>query len=274
MSETTRAPRRDASGALVVLPASPTRIVSLVPSLTELCFDLGLEDRMAGATIFCTEPRDRVSRLPRVGREKDPDLGRIRSLAPDLVLANVEENRREVVEALRAEGVAVWVVYPRSVAEGIVLVRELGEMTGAGSTGAALAARLEARLAQVVARTAARPRARVFCPIWRNPYMTVARDTYVHDMLSVCGGDNVFGHRSTRYPTVTLEEVAAARPEVVLLPDEPYRFRPVHLADLEPLAETPALRAGRVHFVDGKLLSWYGTRIGAALERLPVLLAS
>jgi len=166
------------------------------------------------------------------------------------------------------------VTFPRTVRDGIRLIRELGEVAGAPTEGEAVAAPLERRYAAAVAAAAGRPATRVFCPIWRGPYMTIGRDTYVHDMLSVCGGDNVFGHRSTRYPTVTLEEVAAARPEVVLLPDEPYRFRPVHLADLEPLAETPALRAGRVHFVDGKLLSWYGTRIGAALERLPVLLAS
>ena len=241
MSAGLRSPRRDASGALVALPARPARIVSLVPSLTELCFDLGLDERIAGATRFCTEPRDRVSRLPKVGREKDPDLARIRALAPDLVLANVEENRRE-------------------------------DVTGAASAGAALADSLEARRAEVAARPAAPP-ARVFCPIWRDPYMTIARDTYVHDMLTVCGGENVFADRPVRYPTVTLDEVAAARPQVILLPDEPYRFRRVHLADFAPLAETPALQAGRVHFVDGKLLSWYGARIGAALAELPALLA-
>jgi ABC-type Fe3+-hydroxamate transport system substrate-binding protein len=248
--------------------------VSLVPSLTELCFDLGLDERVAGVTVFCTEPRDRVSRVPKVGREKDPDLERIRALAPDLVLANVEENRRDVVETLRAEGVAVWVVYPRTVAQGIALVQELGEVTGAAAVGARLAASLEARLAAVVARGGPSGRRRVFCPIWRDPYMTIARDTYVHDMLSVCGGDNVFADRPVRYPTVTLDEVRTAAPEVILLPDEPFRFRRAHLADFAPLAETPALRAGRVHFVDGKLLSWYGARIGTALTELPPLLAT
>jgi len=214
-----------------------------------------------------------VARKAKVGREKDPDLDRIRALHPDLVIANVEENRREIVETLRAEGVAVWVVFPRSVAAGIALVRELGEVTGTPAAGAALAATLEARYAEVAGRTAAGPRLRVFCPIWRGPYMTIARDTYVHDMLEVCGGANVFADRPTRYPTVTLDEVAAAGPEVILLPDEPYRFRRVHLADFATLADVPALRQGRVHFVDGKLLSWYGARIGEALLRLPPLLA-
>jgi ABC-type Fe3+-hydroxamate transport system substrate-binding protein len=96
----------------------------------------------------------------------------------------------------------------------------------------------------------------------------------VHDVLAVCGGDNVFGSREKRYPEVTLEEVAAARPEAILLPDEPYRFRRTHAADFEAWPGLPAVAAGRIHLVDGKLLSWYGPRIAEALERLPPLLAT
>jgi ABC-type Fe3+-hydroxamate transport system substrate-binding protein len=266
-------PRQDASGALVAVPAHPSRIVSLIPSVTELLFALGLDDRIAGVTVFCTEPRDRVARTPKVGREKDPDLSRIRALAPDLVVANMEENRRDVVDALRAEGVPVWVTFPRTVTEGIELVRELGALTGTEAAAASLARPLEAAHARVLTHVAERPRVRVFCPIWRGPYMTVNRDTYVHDMLWTCGGDNVFAASPARYPTVTLEEVRAAAPDVILLPDEPYRFRAAHRADFASLADVPAVRASRVHLVDGKLLSWYGPRIAEAFERLPTLLS-
>jgi ABC-type Fe3+-hydroxamate transport system substrate-binding protein len=214
-----------------------------------------------------------VARTPKVGREKDPDLSRIRALAPDLVLANIEENRKDVVDALRAEGVPVWVTFPRSLTEGIGLIRELGTLTGTEAAAEALARPLEAARARVLARAADRPRARVFCPIWRGPYMTVNRDTYVHDVLWTCGGDNVFAESPARYPTVSLEEVRAAAPDVILLPDEPYRFRAAHRADFAPLADVPAVRAGRIHLVDGKLLSWYGPRIAEALERVPRLLA-
>ena len=258
---------------LVALPARPSRIVSLIPSITELLFALGLDERVAGVTVFCTEPRDRVARTPKVGREKDPDLSRIRALAPDLVVANMEENRRDVVEALRAAGVPVWVTFPRTVEEGIGLVRELGALTGTEAAAESLARPIEAVHAEVLARVAARPRVRVFCPIWRAPYMTVNRDTYVHDMLRTCGGDNVFAADETRYPTITLDDVRRAAPDVILLPDEPYRFRAVHRSDFAPLVEVPAVRAGRIHLVDGKLLSWYGPRIGEALERLPALLS-
>jgi ABC-type Fe3+-hydroxamate transport system substrate-binding protein len=141
----------------------------------------------------------------------------------------------------------------------------------AAARGAALADDLDARHAATRARLAGRVPARVFCPIWRQPYMTLNGDTYVHDMLLTCGGLNVFASAATRYPQVTLDDVAAAAPEVILLPDEPYRFRRVHAADFEPY---PALRPARVRFVDGKLLSWYGPRIGEALEILPGLLAA
>jgi len=214
-----------------------------------------------------------VARTPKVGREKDPDLARIRALAPDLVVANMEENRRDVVEALRAEGVPVWVIFPRTVADGIGLVRDLGALTATEATAEALARPLEVARARALTRVADRPRPRVFCPIWRGPYMTINHDTYVHDMLRTCGGDNVFAASPARYPTVTLEEVRAAAPDVILLPDEPYRFRAAHRADFAPLADVPAVRADRVHLVDGKLLSWYGPRIAEALERLPALLS-
>lgn len=211
---------------------------------------------------------------PKVGRQKDPDLEKIRALAPDLVIANVEENRREVVDQLRAWGIPVWVTYPRTVREGIGLVRELGEVTGVAAEGEALASALERRYEAARGQLGGRRVARVFCPIWRGPYMTINRDTYVHDVLAVCGGANAFAGRPERYPTVTLDEVAATAPEVILFPDEPYRFRKAHLADFEPYRDIPAIRAGRVHFVDGKLLTWYGPRIAEALERLPPLLTS
>jgi ABC-type Fe3+-hydroxamate transport system substrate-binding protein len=267
-------PFTDASGARLTLPAPPRRIVSLIPSITETLFALGMGEAVAGCTIYCTQPPDGVAGKTRIGGEKNPRLDLIRELGADLVLANIEENLREHVETLRGWGIPVYVTYPRTVADGIRLIRELGAVTGAAERAAALAEPLERRYAELRARLAGRAPQRVFCPIWRNPYMTINRDTYVHDMLAVCGGENVFGAKPARYPEVTLAEVAATQPEVIVLPDEPYRFRQAHLADFTPYADMPAVRAGRVHLVDGKLLSWYGPRIGEALATLPGLLAA
>src|SRR5215470_17170077 len=174
----------DATGAAVVLPAPPRRIVSLIPSITEILFALGAGPALAGCTIFCTEPALGVAAKTRVGGEKDPKLDLIRALGADLVIANVEENVREHVEALRAWGIPVYVCYPRTVAAGIALVAELGTLTGAEDEGRRIAGDLVRRLDGVRASTQGRPRAPVFCPIWRRPYMTINRDTYIDDMLS------------------------------------------------------------------------------------------
>jgi ABC-type Fe3+-hydroxamate transport system substrate-binding protein len=196
----------------------------------------------------------------------------IRSLDPDLVLANVEENLKEHVETLRGWAIPVFVQYPRTVAEGIRMVEELGALTGSEERAGEITAGLWPLYHQAERLGEARGRVAVFCPIWRNPYMTINRDTYVHDMLTLCGGLNVFAERSERYPDVTLDEMAAARPEVILLPDEPYRFRKVHIQDFAPYEDVPAVRDGRIYLVDGKLLAWYGPRIGEALQALPSLL--
>jgi ABC-type Fe3+-hydroxamate transport system substrate-binding protein len=262
---------RDASGVIVELPAPPRRIVSLIPSITEILFALGVGDAVVGCTIYCTEPAAGVREKVRVGGGKNPRLDRIRELGPDLVIANIEENVRADVDTLRGWGLAVYVTYPRTVRDGIRLVSELGALVGAAERGQAIAADLARRLDRVGAEVAVRPRRSVFCPIWRRPYMTISRDTYVQDMLAACGLDNVFGGLDRRYPEVTLAEVAAARPEVILLPDEPYRFRAAHIDDFRAFPEIPAVRDGRIHLVDGKLLSWYGPRIGHALEVLPAL---
>lgn len=266
-------PITDASGHTLTLPAPPRRIVSLIPSVTETLFALGLGEAVVGVTNFCVEPREGVASKTKVGGEKDPKLPLIRALAPDLVVANIEENVREHVEQLRAWGIPVFVTYPRTVREGIQMIREMGSVTAAEARAEAIVSELEPLYRQAVNLSRLRRPARLFCPIWRNPYMTVNRDTYMHDMLALCGGDNVFADLPDRYPRVTLEMVAAAAPEVILLPDEPYRFRRVHAKELEPYAEIPAVRNGRIHLVDGKLLSWYGPRIAEALQTLPSLLA-
>jgi len=263
----------DATGAAIVLPAPPRRIVSLIPSVTETLFALGAGPAVAGCTVYCSEPAEGVATKIRVGGEKNPKLEVIRELGADLVIANVEENVREHVETLRGWGIPVYVAYPRTVAQGIRFVSELGAVVGLPERGKDMAAALEAALDGVRRRLAGASARRVFYPIWRQPWMSINRDTYVHDMLAVCGGDNVFGHSATRYPEVTLEEVARAAPEVILLPDEPYRFRQAHVADFDALVDVPAMRARRIHLIDGKLATWYGPRIAGALETLPGLIA-
>ena len=256
-------------------PGDFHRIVSLVPSLTESLFALGLGDRVIGVTEWCVHPAAAVAVLPKLGGTKNPDLSRILALEPDLVIANQEENRRRDVEKLRAGGVAVWVTYPRTVAEGAALLREVASLGASAEAIRSVVVPVEA--AYAAARAARNGRTatltRVFCPIWRDPWMTVGADTYAHDLLDLCGGANVFADRADRrYPRVQLADVVAAAPEVVILPDEPYRFGPQDVAEVAGL-DLPAARDARIHLIDGTWVSWYGPRIRGALEELCTLLS-
>lgn len=249
----------------------PRRIVSLVPSLTEALFALGLGERVVGVTDWCVHPAESVAGLPKLGGTKNPDLAAIRALAPDLVIANQEENRRRDVEKLEAGGIHVWVTYPRTVAEGAAVLAELAEL------GAAEEARTRV-VAPVLAAVAEAERSRpesgipVFCPIWRDPWLAVGGDTYADDLLTLCGGRNVFAAQGDRrYPRVTLDEIVAAAPEVVILPDEPYAFDASDEAELRRLP-LPAAKAGRIHRIDGTWVSWYGPRIRPAIHAMRSLL--
>jgi len=265
---------QDAFGRPCELAAPARRIVSLVPSITEALFGLGAGERVVGVSRFCTEPPDGVAARTKVGGQKDPELDTIMALNPDLVIANVEENRKEHVEAMQAAGLSLFVTFPRTLEEGIRLIRDLGVLTGESGRAETVARECESALAETRRVAAGRARVRVFCPIWRRPYMTISHDTYVHDVLRTCGGENIFHDRPERYPAVRLEEMAALQPEAILLPDEPFPFGEKHLADFRAFPGVPAVRNGRMHFLDGKILSWYGPRIPRSLRVLRETLAA
>lgn len=249
----------------------PQRIVSLVPCLTEALFVLGLGERVVGVTDWCVHPEREVARLPKVGGTKNAKVDRIVALSPDLVIANREENTKRVVERLQRAGVDVWVTYPRTVREGAALLRELAELGAPEPVWREVVEPVEEAVARAERQRPAEP-VSVFCPIWRDPWMSIGPDTYAHDLVVLCGGRNVFEDRhDRRYPIVRLEAVEAARPEVILLPDEPYAFGAEDVAELRRL-DVPAARDGRIHLIDGTWVSWYGPRIRPALEALGALL--
>ncbi len=241
-----------------------TRIVSLVPSVTESLFCLGLGERVVGITDWCVHPKERVAGLPRIGRAKNPSVARILELAPDLVIANREEIPARSVSALQDKGVEVWIVDPRTVAEGVALLRELADLGADARAIESVVRPVEEAVRMAEAQRPARG-PRVFCPIWKRPWMTVGADTYTSSLLELCGGVNVFADSGDRrHPIVELEQIVAAAPEVILLPSEPYDFGPRDALELGALA-LPAARAGRIHFIDGTLVSWYGPRIEPAI---------
>jgi ABC-type Fe3+-hydroxamate transport system substrate-binding protein len=269
---------RDELGFRIELDRPPQRIISLVPSLTETLFAFGLEREVVGVTRFCVEPADAVAPIAKVGGTKNPDLRGIHALQPDLVIANAEENRPRDVERLRARGIPVFVTYPRTVPGALESILGLGRVTGRESQAAALAREI-VRVVSVIETSLGiwnKLRLRVFCPIWKKPWMTFNQDTYAHDVLRLLGFLNVFGEAAERYPRTTLEEALDRGPQVVVLPDEPYAFNDAEAAELK--AELPAGLSRRVMLISGRDLHWYGahtaTGLPALAERLGRLRAS
>jgi ABC-type hemin transport system substrate-binding protein len=235
------------------------RVVSLVPSATETLLALGVTP--VAVTRFCEQPG-----LATVGGTKDPDIDAIVALDPDVVILCEEENRREDADALAFAGVATCALVVESVDDALFAVGALGAFASA-----AVDPDLELDLAveQLGSLGVPPPLApsgvRAFVPIWRRPWMSVRGDTYGSSVLAHLGIDNVFAEADDRYPTTTLDEVAALAPVVVLAPSEPYPFKERHVAELSQVAP--------VELIDGQDLFWWGIRTPAALERLRARLA-
>jgi ABC-type Fe3+-hydroxamate transport system substrate-binding protein len=244
------------------------RIVSLCPSLTELVFDLGRGDDLVGRTKFCVHPAGRVEQVEMVGGTKNPKLGRIVALAPDLVLMNEEENRHEDAEALRAAGLRIHPSMPRDALETAAMVRSIGRALDAPDAAEPIAADIEVRSRRVRAEVAARvargvPPVRWAYLIWRGPYMAVSGDTFVSALLTQAGGENVFAAHPDRYPVVSPEEIRAADPALVLLSTEPFPFKEAHA---DELATGTGIPRERFRIADGELLSWHGSRTPAGVD--------
>jgi ABC-type Fe3+-hydroxamate transport system substrate-binding protein len=243
------------------------RIASLVPSLTELLFALGLGPWVVARTGFCTQPAEAAA-VPKVGGTKDVNLAKLRRLAPTHALVNVDENRIETADALRAFVPHVVVTHPCGPADVDGLIAQLADTFAALPGVADRAAALRAGLRNELAATQARAAVPVLYLIWREPWMTVARDTYISRLLACAGWQTLpalhGGERgAARYPALHGNEPWLADVREVLLSSEPYAFTPEHVAPAQALCPQ-----ARVRLVDGELLSWYGPRTAAGLRYL------
>lgn len=236
----------------VTLPAwPPRRIVSLVPSQTELLADLGLENEVVGITKFCVHPEEWFREKTRVGGTKTLNFGKIKSLNPDLIIGNKEENERAQIEELAAD-FPVWLSDVYTLEDAYDMIGRVGELVGKTAEAQKLIEKVKTAFA--VHRVPCTVH-RVAYFIWRKPFMAAGRDTFIDEMLRVAGFQNIFSHKN-RYPEISLDELAAAQPEIILLSSEPYPFSEKHFAPFREVCPQ-----ARIQLVDGEMFSWYGSRL-------------
>jgi ABC-type Fe3+-hydroxamate transport system substrate-binding protein len=251
----------DAAGVAHETAGANARIVSLVPSITETLFTLGLDKQIVGRTGFCVHPHDKVREVRKVGGTKAVKLDAIRALRPTHLIVNIDENERDTVEQLRAFVPHIVVTHPQTPQDNLSLYTLLGAIFDRVQQAQSLSERLEERLRD--AATQAFAAQNVLYLIWREPWMTVARDTYIAAMLRLVNWQTLPDVRggtagAARYPMVDFDDAPwLADVERILLSSEPYRFTQTHR---DALARDPRLAGKRIELIDGEMVSWYGVR--------------
>ena len=254
----------DQLGNSLSLSSSPKRIISIVPSQTELLFDLGLDEEIIGVTRFCIHPKEKVKSKTKVGGTKNLNLEKIKSLQPDLIIGNKEENDERQIRQLMTE-YPVWMSDIKTLEDAYEMMSCVGEMVDRKEPAENLVNKIKSAVgswqsAKENSQFAIRSRAlgttfEIAYLIWNNPLMTVGKDTFIHHMLGVAGFNNIFAHEN-RYPIITIEELKKRSPEFILLSSEPFPFRQKHADELK--REFPS---SKILLVDGEMFSWYGSRL-------------
>jgi ABC-type Fe3+-hydroxamate transport system substrate-binding protein len=255
----------DQMGREVSISYPPKRIISLVPSQTELLFDLDLKNNIIGLTKFCIHPADQVKSKKKVGGTKKLDIELIRSLKPDLIIGNKEENEREQIEALMQE-FPVWMSDITDLEESLDMIVAVGEITGLSEKAGKIAMQIETEFDRLARRKSGQP-VRIAYFIWKNPYMAAGCDTFIDSVLRCAGWENAI--TDSRYPELTVAEISAANPDIVFLSSEPYPFKEKHIAEFRQMCP-----AAQIQVVDGEMFSWYGSRLLQAPAYLQTLSAA
>jgi iron complex transport system substrate-binding protein len=261
----------DMLGRDVVLAAPPARIISLVPSVTELIFALGAEDRLVGVTDYCDFPPE-ARRKPSVGGMVGPSLETIVVLRPDLVVATDSGNRQETFGQLDRLGIPVYLVRANRFGEVLEVASRIGELTGRASAAAALTASLRGRVEAVARAVSRRPRPRVLYVLWPEPLIVPGRDAIVTGLIRLAGGTSITASEPSDYPRFSIEAAVVRAPEVIVLARHGTGTGPLARDKWDALTELPAVKAGRVYAVDGNLMHRYGPRVVDGLEHLARLL--
>ena len=242
---------KDQMGHEVVLPDLPLRIISLVPSQTELLFDLGLGERIVGLTKFCIHPKPQVKQKVIIGGTKNFRFKTIDELQPDLIIGNKEENYKEGIEQLQQKH-SVWMSDIYSLEDALQMMQQVGQLTG---TEAKVQELIHGISTGFESLQPAQPQISTAYFIWRKPYMAVGSHNIIDHMLQRCGFRNAFADLA-RYPEISPEQLKVANPQLILLSSEPYPFKKKHVAEFRELCPEASIK-----IVDGEMFSWYGSRL-------------
>ena len=245
----------------------PKRIVSLVPSQTELLHYLGLEQETVGITKFCVHPEEWFTTKTKIGGTKAIKKDIIQHLQPDLIIANKEENVREQVEEL-AKDYPVWVTDVNDLDDALQMINDIGELTGKAHEAGHLVLSIKKEFNELKKLSTANYQLSTAYLIWRNPYMTIGGDTFINNMLAQCGFQNVFAG-NLRYPEVTVTQLQTTNHKLLLLSSEPYPFKQKHINELQ--SQLPGCK---IMLVDGEMFSWYGSRLLLAPQYFKTLIHS
>ncbi|MCR9131178.1 MAG: helical backbone metal receptor [bacterium] len=233
------------------------RIVSLVPSLTELLVDLGVSDSLKGRTRFCIHPKDEIESIEIIGGTKNPNIDKIRALKPDLVIANKEENIKSDVEAIQ-EFSEVLVTDISTIEDALFAIHFIAEKLDRMKEAESLIRNILSELDSI---SESKPINTAYF-IWKDPWMSVGNDTYIHDVMETFGLANVLGDQS-RYPSITINQLKEADPELILLSSEPFPFKEKHITELREY-----LPDSKIQLIDGEWFSWYGSRMLPSFKNL------
>jgi ABC-type Fe3+-hydroxamate transport system substrate-binding protein len=241
----------------IELHSLPKRIISLVPSQTELLYDLGLRDEVVGITKFCIHPEEWFRSKTRIGGTKKYDFDKIKALAPDLIIGNKEENEKDQIEELMKH-YNVWMSDIYTLPDAYDMITRIGTMVGKKEESVNLKLKIESNFHSLNIPLSGDEgqlsKSAYF--IWKDPFMVAGHDTFINEMLNVCGFENVFTDKDSRYPEITNEELKAANPQLVLLSSEPYPFKEKHIKEIQMV-----LPESKIIIVDGEIFSWYGSRL-------------
>lgn len=261
----TRGEACDALGVRHRAAGDDARIVSLVPSITELLFDLGLGGQVVGRTSFCVHPARALARVPRVGGTKKPRLDRLERLDASHVIVNVDENRKQDVDRIARFIPHVIVTHPLVPEDNLALYRLLGEIFGKREQAEKLCLAFELARNELARAAAALPPRRVLYLIWREPWMTISQNTYISQMLTLANWETVGHDPQVRYPEVRVDEQLLADIDLVLFSSEPFPFKPAHVDEFR---RQSGATGAPCEFIDGEMTSWYGSRAIKGLRYL------